>query len=385
METIAAVITGKTSSAISAIAVDGPAASEICRSLTNKEDFRINRGCYKLYSIYDENGLIDETLIAREQNQRYVINCHGNPIIVEKIMTAASGFGAKTLPLDEYAARDLAQRFPSDIISAEAKLAFIQPLSCEAFELMSNQTKNGLRAFAQRWLASEEIDVAAFHIECAKILSDSDKARYLFEKQRVVLAGLPNSGKSTLFNCFSGKDAAIVTDVKGTTRDWISCDCSIGPMSVELIDTAGIDSMLCGNDIDRRSQKKTIELVDKADVILLIMDISQPQKGSNNMIEQMIIDSDSEAIFLKVYNKVDLCKPEFVKKFEGDIVISAAKASGVDVVANSIIEACGVGELTSDKIVCFTARQRRLLEQAAQSDSTVFIKQRLEKIINDCL
>jgi tRNA modification GTPase len=379
MTTVAALITGKTGAAISSIAIYGPGAPDVCRKLSGR-DLKIEPMSFRLSTVCDKGGIIDEVLIGRESAERYVINCHGNPLIVERIINAAADMGAQKETLEGFALRDLCARYPDDSIAAEAGLAFCERLSYEAVEIICHQTSGGLRAFADRWLEADDIDPEKIHAECSQILKDSDIARLLFAKQKIVLAGLPNSGKSTLFNAFCGSSAAIVTDVRGTTRDWISCQCTIGPITAEIIDTAGLDRSLQDNDIDINSQKKTIALIENADIVLLVIDIGESRQQDNSAIEKMIIESDSKTRLIRVYNKADIYPRELNAAFSDYVVISAASEQCIQRVAREIINACGVDRITPQTTVCFTARQIRLIESICESDCPQTITTKLESI-----
>lgn len=83
---------------------------------------------------------------------------------------------------------------------------------------------------------------------------------------RVVLAGLPNAGKSTLFNALTDSDDAIVSSIAGTTRDYLSARVACGELTIELVDTAGMDQSQSG--IDGFAQQLCGDVVDEADLVL---------------------------------------------------------------------------------------------------------------------
>jgi predicted GTPase len=149
-------------------------------------------------------------------------------------------------------------------------------------------------------------------------------------------------------------------------------------LNVELIDTAGLDRKLCGNDLDLAAQKKTIEIIQAADMILLVMDIGETMQRENLAIEQMIVDSDSEALLVKIYNKIDIYPPELTNAFNEYPAICAASPEGVQRAAQAIIDACGVGSITSSSTICFTDRQKRLMEKIIDNDSEEAIREHLE-------
>lgn len=110
-------------------------------------------------------------------------------------------------------------------------------------------------------------------------------------RPRVVLAGLPNAGKSTLFNALTGRSAALVSDVSGTTRDYLSVPLDRGSLRVDLVDTAGWDSTTSG--IDAVAQQRRHEQWQQADVIVWCSDLSA-DAGSCALDERLISELMSE-------------------------------------------------------------------------------------------
>ncbi len=377
METTAAVITGKTNAAICAIAISGARAGEICREITGGTCSGISTGSYKLCRVADGGREIDEVLIGREGDDCYVINCHGNPLIVEMITTAVAGCGAKVVSSDDFAAAVFNQRYPGDTLMVEVKLAQCHALSIEAVWLLQNQINGGLGRFSRGFLDSDIIDVGGIQKGCREILAASDIAEKMLRPLKVVLAGLPNSGKSTLFNRLCGKDAAIVTDKRGTTRDWLKAACQFGPLAVELIDTAGLDESLWAmGEADKQSQEKTAILLREADIILLVIDMND--RGGD--IESVIANYTSGAAVIKVYNKADICGARAESDFNDGVVISAANETNIDSLIKKITDVTQVKKLPLDAAVCFTPRQRALVEAILNTGSEAAVREILERI-----
>ncbi|WP_166820599.1 tRNA modification GTPase [Thalassoroseus pseudoceratinae] len=100
------------------------------------------------------------------------------------------------------------------------------------------------------------------------LLSDADTRMQSSVNLRVVLAGLPNAGKSSLFNTLTGSDAALVSDEQGTTRDYITGTVRCGEMTIELIDTAGAEPVSPTRDIMHQASELRTDLLKAADMIL---------------------------------------------------------------------------------------------------------------------
>ena len=157
-------------------------------------------------------------------------------------MRLLSRQGVTPLDAEELLAKILSSRQGATAIEIEAKLAQLKAKTLAGAKIIASQIRGGLSEKVRRWL--ENIDAMSLDeikSQAREILERSQTAKLIIYGARAVIAGPPNSGKSTLLNCFAGRQKAIVTDIKGTTRDWVSAQCRIGPLSVELIDTAGLD------------------------------------------------------------------------------------------------------------------------------------------------
>jgi predicted GTPase len=138
--------------------------------------------------------------------------------------------------------------------------------------------KAGLAQRARQWLAGlDSLSLDEIAAQAKQILEDSDTARLILSGCTIALVGPPNTGKSTLLNTLAGREKAIVTEIAGTTRDWVSAEIRIPPLAATVLDTAGLDDALAaGGRIDRAAQQKSLEALDRADLILLVLDASQP-------------------------------------------------------------------------------------------------------------
>ena len=146
---------------------------------------------------------------------------------------------------------------------------------------------------------------------------------------KVVLAGLPNAGKSTLFNTHAERSEAIVSPIKGTTRDYLSAIITINSLSIELIDTAGIDDLTTG--ADRSGQAFSEGQIQAADLVVWC----RPSK----LDSQDVADNDyyfsklqqSEIPVIKVITKIDLIKDSLpISEIPAEVVgISTIDQTGI--------------------------------------------------------
>jgi len=170
-------------------------------------------------------------------------------------------------------------------------------------------------------------------------------------------------------NCLSGRQKAIVTDISGTTRDWITAQCQLDSLTLELIDTAGLDENISAQkSIDNASQKKTLELIGHADLILLVLDSSREIEFDYNLFYKF-----TNKKILTVLNKSDLPQkfdlntlPDFLSNA---VQISAKEQKGIDKLISSIRETIGVSDFDLQTPICFTDRQANLLKKINQTKS----------------
>ncbi len=289
MSLFAAVMTGKGVGAIATIQIFGESAQKLLekifvparlgegasRSQIWKRPAEFKTGKILLGTIVDGSETIDQVTIGCEDKNIYAINCHGNPLIVAVIMRLLSREGVTPLDAEELLAKILSTRQGTTAIEIEAKLARLKAKTLVGAKIIANQVQAGL----SQWLHNiGTASLGEIKAQASEILERSQTAKLIIYGARAVIAGPPNSGKSTLLNCLAGRQKAIVTDIKGTTRDWVSAECRIGPLSVEIIDTAGLDEEFGekAGVIEKASQEKAIQLLEEADLVLLVLDSSQP-------------------------------------------------------------------------------------------------------------
>jgi tRNA modification GTPase len=124
----------------------------------------------------------------------------------------------------------------------------------------------------------------------------------LREGLKVVLAGQPNVGKSSLLNALAGSDVAIVTSVAGTTRDKIIETILVDGIPINIIDTAGIrDEDEASDEVERIGISRTWDALANADVIMHILDASRgPTRGDDEILSRL----PSNIPILRIWNKI---------------------------------------------------------------------------------
>lgn len=387
MAVFAAVMTGKGTGAIATIQVFGDSAhvvlEKIFKPIAAKPP-QFSTGKILLGTVNDGAETIDQVTIGCEAADNFVINCHGNPLIVEMIMRLLQRCGAELVTAEQLLAKTLAAQEDINTIELEAKLAQLKAKTLQGTKVVMNQVRCGLSRIAEEWLENmDETALDKITSEAEKILKNSLPGKLIIFGCTVAIAGPPNTGKSTLLNLLAGRQKAIVTDIGGTTRDWVSANCQIGPLSVELIDTAGLDEQISmpRQTIEKVAQRKSVQILMQADLVLLVLDSSQTSEQIDGRLLRKIVGKK----VLTLLNKSDL-----PTKFDRDklpttlanlVQISAKYGSGIDNLTRQIQKICGAADFDLQQPICFTSRQEHLLKRLKRAKS----KQRAVAIITELL
>lgn len=379
MRCIAAIMTGKGTGAISTIELYGQNAADILRKIFTGSDSFIVGKVY-LGNIKDGDNLIDQVTIGCESKNHFAIHCHGNPLINSKITKLLNNRGVDILTDKQFKTKLHRYLYNLSAIAIEAKLAVTEAKTIEGTKLVLAQSTIGLQKTVKFWLDSfDSLSLKQLQNDTTQILNNSKIAKLLIYGLKAVLAGPPNSGKSTLLNTLAGKEKVIVTDISGTTRDWVAAECLVGSLSVEFIDTAGLDErIVANNSCDRQSQLKAKQLLETADIVLVVVDGSQSQTDLN-----MFANIEADRIML-VLNKSDLGIK--IKKddlnFPHIVEISAQKNTGIDRLKEKIVNLSGTDPFDLTQPVCFTQRQEKLLTALLKTDSKEIARSIITELLN---
>ncbi len=368
MNARACLTTAKGTAAIASILIEGPDAPAILANIfksntAKKPDFEPGDVC--VGDITDNNQIVDHVVVACNAPDSFDISCHGNPLIVQAIMRLLATGGAQLATAEEI----VTEKFTAEsknAIAAESKLQQLKAATVEGVRIIAHQAHAGLAQTARNWLSDfDSLNLEQIAGECKEILARSQTAKLIITGCKAIITGPPNSGKSTLLNCLAGRQKAIVTDIAGTTRDWVSATCQMRPLLVEFIDTAGLDVTLTPkNSIDYQAQKKTSELLSNCDLILFVIDATKPGPIQPIQTDKPVIT---------VLNKSDLPTAISDKNTTFDtantVRISAKTGDGIEDLADNIQAVLDVSGFNPSVPTCFTDRQRRLVAQIAQAKS----------------
>jgi tRNA modification GTPase len=195
------------------------------------------------------------------------------------------------------------------------------------------------------------------------LLDQAEVGRILRDGYRAVIIGKPNAGKSSLLNRLSGEEAAIVTEVAGTTRDVLREQINIDGLAVELVDTAGLRDN--PDRIEEEGIRRARAAMQGADTVLWIQDASEPEQTA---ISEELPEG---ATLTLVRNKIDLTDDEPGPDGEdwSRINLSAKTGAGIDALHDRLRELAGYKNLGEG---AFTARKRHIdaLSRAAEHFTT---------------
>jgi len=303
-ETIAAISTPSGRGAIGIVRLSGPEALSCALSLFKmRANGRIQPGRAHLGNIVaaaPEGAVLDVGYLTYHPAGRSYtgedvveLSCHGSPVVLEAILAHLLAGGAVAADAGEFTYRavlngrmDLAQaEGVRDLIAASTREAAAVAgaqlrgrLSREVAAMRDELVEAISRAEAALEFA-EEPDVMAVQADLAgrigrlggevrRFVATYRRGRMLREGARVVLAGRPNAGKSSLFNRLLADERAIVSSEPGTTRDFISERIDLDGIPVTLIDTAGLRQGAHG--VEGEGVERTRRLVDDSDIVLLL-------------------------------------------------------------------------------------------------------------------
>mgnify|MGYP000849120623 CR=1 FL=1 len=374
MAPIAAVMTGGGTGAIATIQLFGESSETVLWAIFRRADpraFSLTMGRILLGEIVEGDQAIDQVTVGCEGPGEFAIHCHGNPLIVGKIMDLLRHRGVQPVRAEQFLARVLMERQPADAIGVEAKLTLAAVKTIEGTRIVANQTKAGLAATVRRWQANlDSMPLERIAAQAEQILRDSGAARLILSGCTIALVGPPNTGKSTLLNALAGREKALVTDIAGTTRDWVSAEVRIPPLVATVIDTAGLNlSLAAGDRIDEIAQQKSVEALNCADLVLLVLDASEPAGQLPASLADLLVGRRTIAVL----NKADLPQQfdpsSLPDRLQSVVRISAKRETGIADLAQAILRALGLECLSPGAPVAFTERQRALIRRLAEAGS----------------
>jgi tRNA modification GTPase len=214
----------------------------------------------------------------------------------------------------------------------------------------------------------EEIieELGTVRSQMARLVETFHEGKIIHDGISLCLLGSPNVGKSSLMNALLGKNRSIVTDIAGTTRDFIEEELRLGSMHFRLIDTAGISSTQ--DPIEREGMARSRNAMEESDLILLVLDASRPLSPN----DRELIGSISQKRAIVIWNKVDLSMPQETIPHEPAVFLSAKSGQGMDVLRQAIEQSIWKeGPPSKEEVILSSHRHYQALQEAVHACETV--------------
>ena len=309
---------------------------------------------------------------------------HGGPVVLDSLVSRCIELGARPARPGEFSERaflndklDLAQAEAiADLIDASSSRAArsaVRSMQGE-FSLIVRQLVERmiqLRVYVEAAIdfPEEEIDFLAdgalrqklndLDKDLAAILATAQQGALLRDGITLVLAGKPNAGKSSLLNALAGQDAAIVTEVAGTTRDVLRERINLNGVPLNIVDTAGLRETK--DLVEQQGVIRAWQEIEKADAILYVVDVTLSEETGLNSLWPEYFERFPEGHqkIITLFNKIDLVKADTHIAQEGEnlIRLSAKTGEGLDSLKQQILSAVGYQEQVEG---VFSARRRHL-------------------------
>lgn len=383
-DTIAAQATPGGRGGVGIIRISGP----LCKSIAEELLGKLPLPRYATFANFkdDAGNILDEGLAlffptphSFTGEDVLELQGHGGPVIIDVLLQVIYALGARPARPGEFSERafindkiDLTQAEAiADLIDAgslQAARSAMRSLQGEFSDIINNLVEGltELRIYVEAGIdfPEEEIDFLAdkrilkrltvIENELASIKQITTQGVLLKEGMQVVLVGRPNAGKSSLLNALAGREAAIVTDIPGTTRDVVREEIHIDGMPLHIIDTAGLRKS--DDPVELEGIKRTRQMIEQADRLLVIMDESQAEAMELSILKEL---PDNLAI-TRIHNKIDISgrKAEIIEKQEAtEVYLSAKSGEGLELLRDHLKSSIGFAGNTEG---LFMARRRHL-------------------------
>ncbi len=360
-QVIAAVSTPPGKGGVAVIRMSGNGAFEIIDGLFLPRSGKRMADCpmrTQIYGNFTEDGeVLDDVLVTKFKapnsytgEDTVEISCHGGILVTRSLLEALFRAGAAPAEAGEFTRRAFINGRLS-LTEAESIGNLLEAVSKAEIKLHSEKARarlsdrikvirTGLVDLLSSMYARidypdedlgdftrEEISERLYNIkeDIETLLSTYRTGRAITEGIRTVICGKPNVGKSSLYNLLLGEDAAIVTDIPGTTRDVLEQTVSLGNVRLLLSDTAGIRGTEAADTVERIGIEKSRKMIEKSELLFAIFDLSRPFDSEDEEIIEAA--KTSSAVKIAIYNKSDenrLFDTEKTERiFEREIFISA--------------------------------------------------------------
>lgn len=394
-DTIAAVATTVGESSINVIRISGKDSINVANKIFSK-DISNALSHTVHYGFIMENGeKVDEVLLSVFKSPKTFttediveISVHGGSSSVNKVMELVLSNGARLAEPGEFLKRaflngriDLTQaEAVGDLISSQTESS--RKMALKGVDKTIYKMVNELKEKVLALIANIEVNIDYPEYEDAvlvtndliiktvkevkdeinKLLKNSKKGLLIKNGLKIVIVGKPNVGKSSILNALLDENKAIVTDIKGTTRDIVTGELVIDGVKIDILDTAGIRET--EDIVESIGVKRSVDAIDEADLVLFVVDSADGFTHEDNEVLNKIKDKE----VLVIYNKNDK-----VKNYKND------KLSDYESINISTFDSDMISKL-KDKIA-----EMFDLESIAESNYMYISNARQIALLNNCI
>jgi tRNA modification GTPase len=384
-DTIAAIATPPGRGGIGVLRVSGPVVPAICAQLlghvprprhTHLTPFLARDG-----SVIDEGIALYFPAPGSFTGEDVLeLQGHGGPVVMDMLLARTLSLGARVARPGEFSERaflndklDLAQAEAiADLIdsaSAQAARAAVRSLRGEFSARVTALVESlvSLRMYVEAAIdfPDEDIDflsdgkvgaqLVGIRARFDALATAAQQGSVLREGMTIVIAGRPNAGKSSLLNRLAGHDAAIVTDIPGTTRDLLREHINIDGLPVHIIDTAGLRDST--DAVEQEGVRRAWDAIRSADRVLLVVDDTQGLSPADTALHDGF---PSDIPVTVIFNKIDLSGRVPDSGEQGHrfyVALSAKSGEGMNLLRRHLKAVAGFQEGNEDS---FMARRRHL-------------------------
>lgn len=305
----------------------------------------------------DASGHREEAVVCRTSANEIEVHCHGGPVAVQRITQHFTAAGCPLIPWQEWIEKNTPDRIAAEALAALAAATTLKT-SAVLLQQFGGALGNELQQIDQLMAADQHTQAQE---RVSKLLQRVPFGLHLTKPWRVVIAGRPNVGKSSLINALAGFERAIVYDQPGTTRDVVSTVTALEGWPVEFSDVAGLRKT--GEPLEAAGIAKAREAIAAADLVLWVVEVGGPSEAELNHEFNELVGQRLTSAPLMVLNKCDRLgelgeSTQAQMKMSGpELLISALTGEGLVKLMDAIVQRLIPEVPKPDEPVPFTQRQ----------------------------
>lgn len=367
-ETLACRLTASVAGALATIAVRGPHCLPIVDSCLNQPHTgkQWSVGCIRFVR-WPILNWVEHVVACRVDEQTLELHCHGGMAVSNAILEALREQGCRIVDQLEWVALAPETTHPQTTASSPrywlkhlCNRALIQATSERTAGILLDQANGALYSYfeqlnhllsSERWVNAREL--------INSVARWNELGRHLLEPWRVVLAGPPNVGKSSLINALSGKSLSIVHPEAGTTRDWIETQTQVDGWPISLTDTAGIRAT--EELVEREGVSRAFQQIGQAHLVIIVVDSTLGWTRQHEEILEMSQQTERKPHLFIAWNKSDLVSRSMAPKTIKSLPVVPCSAQGeISSLLTTIAQTLVPEQPTAGQAILFDPRHQQL-------------------------